>query len=134
LPLTGLEVPGSAGVPLGLQSGPDVQAPLDPCVAVGVGDTGAPPPVVLAVDGVVCVTEVVVVTGVVLVPAEVVAASVVVDFAVDEDVLCVWVDVVDDELWLDPPHAASANASTQTAAATAATRARSPEHGVHCMS
>jgi hypothetical protein len=130
-----LDVPGSAGVPLGLQSGPDVQAPLDPCVAVGVGDTGAPPPVVLAVDGVVFVTDVVVVVaGVVLVPAEVVAAPVVVDSAVDEDVLCTWVAVVDDELWLDPPHAASANASTQTAAATAATRARVPEHGVRCMS
>ena len=135
MPLTGLDVPGNAGVPVGLQSGPDVQAPLEPCVAVGVGDTGAPPPlVVLALDGVVRVTDVVVVvTGVVLVPAEVVAAPVVVAVVVDEDVLCVLVVVVD-EVWLDPPHAASASASTQTAAATTATRARSPEHGVRCMS
>jgi hypothetical protein len=137
LPLTGFDVPGSAGVPVGLQSGPEVQAPLEPCVAVGVGVTGAPPPeVVLELAGVVCVTDVVavVVAGVVLVAGEVVAAPVVVDWVVDEDVLCLWVVVVVDELWLDPPQAASANASTQTAAATPATRARSPEHGVRCMS
>jgi hypothetical protein len=90
VPLTGFDVPGSAGVPVGLQSGPDVQAPLDPCVAVGAGDTGAPPPlVVVALDGVVCVTDVVVVAaGVVPVAAGVVAMPVVVDGVVDEDLLC----------------------------------------------
>jgi hypothetical protein len=78
--LTGLDVPGSAGVPVGLQSGPEVQAPLEPCVAVGTGVTGAPPPdVVLEAAGVVCVTDVVVVVTAVLVAGEVVAAPVVVD-------------------------------------------------------
>jgi hypothetical protein len=133
LPLTGLDVPGSAGVPVGLQSGPEVQAPLEPCVAVGAGETGAPPPVVLGLAGVVCVTDVVVVVaGLLLVTVEV-AGPVVVDEVVVEDLLCLWTVVVD-ELWLDPPHAVRANASTTTAAATTATRARSPEHGVRCMS
>jgi hypothetical protein len=104
-------------------------------VAVGVGVTGAPPEVVLEVAGVVCVTDVVVlVTGLVVVPVAVGAAPVVVDWVVDEDVLRECVVVVVDELWLDPPHAARANASTTTAAATTATRARSPEHRVRCMS
>jgi hypothetical protein len=133
--LTGLEVPGRAGVPVGLQSGPDVQAPLEPCVAVGAGDTGAPPPeVVLEVAGVVCVTVVVVVAGLVLAPVEVAPAPVVVDWVEDDDLLCLWVVVAVDELSLDPPHAASPNASIATAAATTATRARSPDHGVRCMS
>jgi hypothetical protein len=82
LPSTGLDVPGNAGVPVGLQSGPDVQAPLEPCVCVWAGDTGAPPPLVeLALDGVVCVTGVVVVVvaGLGLVAVEVAAAPVVVD-------------------------------------------------------
>ncbi len=127
-------MPGSAGVPVGLQSGPEVQAPLEPCVAVGV--TGAPPPeVVLELAGVVCVTDVVVVAVALgLVTVDVAGAPVVViDAVVLDDVR--WVEVVVvDELWLDPPHAASANASSTTAAATTATRARSPEHGVRCMS
>jgi hypothetical protein len=114
-----------------------VQAPLEPCVAVGVGDTGAPPPeVVLELAGVVWVTDVVVVAvaGLVLAPVEVVGAPVVVDWVVDEDVRCLWVVVDVDELSLDPPHAASPSASITTAAATTATRARSPVHGVRCMS
>jgi hypothetical protein len=98
LPLTGLDVPGNAGVPVGLQSGPAVQAPLEPCVVVG-GDTGAPPPVVLELAGVVCVTDVVaVVAGLVPVTAEVVAAPVVIDWVVDDDVLWSWVVAVVDEL------------------------------------
>ena len=59
--------------------------------------------------GVVCVTEVVVVVvGLGVVAVEVGAAPVVVDWVVDEDVLCLWVEVVVDELWLDPPQAESA--------------------------
>jgi hypothetical protein len=119
-----------------LQSGPDVQAPPEPCVCVCAGDTGAPPPVVEpALGGVVCVTEVVVVVaGLVVVTVDVAAAPVVVDCVEDVDLLCLWVVVVVDELWLDPPHAASPNASITTAAATTATRARSPDHGERCMS
>jgi hypothetical protein len=137
LPSTGLDVPGNAGVPLGLQSGPDVQAPLEPCVCVCPGDTGAPPPVVeLEVDGVAWVTDVVVVAVVTgLVAVDVAAPPVVVDWVEDDDVLCLCVAVgVVDEPLLDPPQAVSPNASTTTAAATTATRARSPEHGVRCMS
>jgi hypothetical protein len=134
--LTGLDVPGNAGVPVGLQSGPEVQAPPEPCVCVCAGDTGAPPPVVApALGGVVCVTDVVVVVaGLVFVSVEVAAAPVVVDWVEDADLLCFWVVVAVDELWLDPPHAASPNASIATAAATTAARARSPNHGVRCMS
>ncbi len=126
-------MPGSDGVPLGLQSGPDVQLPPDGlCVCVCAGDTGAPPDVELEVGGAVCVTEVVAVAvGALLVTVDV-GASVVVDWVEDDDLLCLWVTVVD-ELLLDPPQAASANASTTTAAATTATRARGPEHGVRCM-
>jgi hypothetical protein len=89
LPLTGLEVPGSAGVPLGLQSGPDVQLSLDElCVCVWAGDTGAPPPeVVLELDGVVCVTDVVVVVGLLFVTVDVAGAPVVVDVVVLDDLL-----------------------------------------------
>jgi hypothetical protein len=135
--LTGLEVPGSAGVPSGLQSGPDVQALLgELCVLVCVGgDTGAPPPVV-EVDAAVAVwvTAVVVVVVPGVVAVDVAGAPVVVDAVVDEDLVCLWVlVVVVDELWLDPPHAASRKASTTTAAATTATRAKSPEHGVRCI-
>jgi hypothetical protein len=133
LPLTGVEVPGSAGVPLGLQSGPDVQAPFVPCVAVCAVDTGAPPLVELELAGAVGVTDVVVVAVPGFVTAGVVAALVVVDAVVVDDLLCLWVVVVDDELWLDPPQAATATASRTTAAATMATRAKSPEHGVRCM-
>ncbi len=81
VPLTGLDVPGSAGVPAGLQSGPDVQAPPEPCVCVCAGVTGAPPPVVeLEVGGVVWVTDVVVVVaGAGLVTVDVAGAPVVVD-------------------------------------------------------
>jgi hypothetical protein len=134
--LTGLEVPGSAGVPSGLQSGPEVQALLgELCVFVCAGDTGAPPPVVaLELDVVACVTEVVVVVVVPgFVTVDVAGAPVVVDVVVLDDFVCVWVAVVVDELWLDPPHAASRNASITTAAATTATRARSPEHGVRSI-
>jgi len=133
LPLTGLEVPGSAGVPLGLQSGPAVQ--VEPCVCVCAGDTGAPPPpdVELELEDVVCVTDVVVVVELLLVTVEVAAAPVVVDRVVVDDLLCLWVAAFVDELLLDPPHAVSMNASTTAAAATAATRARSPEHGALCM-
>jgi hypothetical protein len=129
-------VPGNAGVPAGLQSGPDVQAPLEPCVCVWAGDTGAPPPLVeVALGGVVWVTDVVVVAGGLgLVAVELAAAPVVVDWVEDDVLLCLWVVVVVDELLLDPPQAASATVSTTTAAATTATRARSPEHGVRCMS
>ena len=136
MPLTGLDVPGNAGVPVGLQSGPEVQAPPDPCVWVCAGVTGAPPPVVAPVlGGVVWVTDVVVVVaGLVFVTVEVGAAPVVVDWVEDDDVLCLWVVVVVDELWLEPPHAASPDASITTAAATTATRARSPDDGVRCMS
>jgi hypothetical protein len=132
--LTGLEVPGSAGVPLGLQSGPDVQLSFgEVWVWVCPGDTGAPPPeVVLELDGVVCVTDVVVVAGLLLVAVDVAGAPVVVDVVVLDDLLCLWVVVVD-ELLLDPPHAASASVSTAMAAATVATRARDPDHGVRCM-
>jgi hypothetical protein len=134
LPLTGLEVPGSDGVPVGLQSGPDVHAPFDePCVPVCAGDTGAPPPeVALELDVVVCVTDVVALGGLLLVAVDVPAAPVVVDRVLGDAGLCLGV-TVDDELWLDPPQAASPDASTTTAAATPATRARSPEHGVRCM-
>jgi hypothetical protein len=132
--LTGLEVPGSDGVPLGLQSGPDVQLPPDGlCVCVCAGETGAPPDVVLGLGGAVCVTDVVaVVVGLLFVALDVGGAAVDVDWVEDDDLLCLWVTVVD-ELLLDPPQAASANASTTMAAATTATRARSPEHGVRCM-
>jgi hypothetical protein len=133
LPLTGFEVPGSAGVPLGLQSGPEVQLWLDE-VCVCAGETGAPPPVVeLELDDVVCVVGVVVVVGLPFVAVDVAGEPVVVDWVVLDDLLCLCVAVVVDELLLDPPQAASANASTMTAAATMATRARSPEHGVRCM-
>ncbi len=134
LPLTGVDVPGSAGVPVGLQSGPDVQAPFDePCVAVCAGDTGAPPLVELELDGAVCVTEVVAVAVPGFVTPDVVAVPVVADVVVVDDLLCLWVVVVDDELWLDPPQATTPKASTMTAAATMATRAKSPVHGVRCM-
>jgi hypothetical protein len=130
-----LDVPGNAGVPAGLQSGPEVQVPPEPCVCVCAGETGAPPVVELEVGGAACVTDVVVVAaGLELVTADVAAAPVVVDWVEDDDVLCLWVAVVVDEPLLDPPQADSANASTTTAAATTATRARSPEHGVRCMS
>jgi hypothetical protein len=130
-----LDVPGNAGVPVGLQSGPEVQAPPEPCVCVCAGATGAPPPVVEPPLGVVWVTDVVVVVaGLVFVAVEVGAAPVVVDWVEDDDLVCVWVVVVVEELWLDPPHAASPNASITTAATTTATRARSPEDDVRCMS
>jgi hypothetical protein len=134
LPLTGFEVPGSAGVPLGLQSGPEVQLWFGE-VCVCAGETGAPPPPVveLELDDVVCVTDVVVV-GLLFVAVDVAGEPVVVDWVVLDDLLCLCVAVVVDELLFDPPQAASANASTTTAAATTATRARSPEHGVRCMS
>jgi hypothetical protein len=130
-----LEVPGSDGVPLGLQSGPAVQLPPDGlCVCVCAGDTGAPPDVELEVGGAVCVTDVVAVgVGVLFVTVDVVGASVVVDWVEDDDLLCLWVTVVDELPLLDPPQAASTNASTTTVAATTATRARSPGHGVRCM-
>jgi hypothetical protein len=133
LPLTGFEVPGSDGVPFGLQSGPDVQlSPGDVCVCAG--DTGAPPPVV-EFDDVVCVTDVVVVVvALPFVAVDVAGGPLAVDWVVLDDLLCLCVAVVVDELLLDPPHAASAAASTTTAAATMATRARGPEHGVRCMS
>jgi hypothetical protein len=86
--LTGFDVPGSAGVPVGLQSGPVVQAPLEPWVAVGAGDTGAPPDVVLELAGVVCVTDVVVVVaGLVVVPVGVGAAPVVADWVEDDELV-----------------------------------------------
>jgi hypothetical protein len=134
LPLTGLEVPGSAGVPAGLQSGPEVQLWLGE-VCVCAGETGAPPPPVVELElaDVVCVTDVVVVVGLPFVAVDVAGEPVVVDWVVLDDLLCLCVAVVVDELLLDPPQAASATASTTTAAATMATRARVPEHGVRCM-
>jgi hypothetical protein len=133
LPLTGFEVPGSAGVPVGLQSGPDVQLWFGE-VCVCAGDTGAPPPVV-EFDDVVCVTDVVaVVVALPFVAVDVAGGPLAVDWVVLDDLLCLCVAVVVDELLLDPPHAASVAASTTTAAATMTTRARGPEHGVRCMS
>jgi hypothetical protein len=87
--LTGLDVPGNAGVPLGLQSGPEVQVPLEPCVCVCPGETGAPPVVELEVDGVAWVTDVVVVAVVAgFVAVDVAAPPVVVDWVEDDDLLC----------------------------------------------
>ncbi|MFZ0384371.1 MAG: hypothetical protein WAL22_01795, partial [Solirubrobacteraceae bacterium] len=96
--MTGFEVPGSAGVPFGLQSGPDVQLWLGE-VCVCAGDTGAPPPPVVELDDVaVCVTDVVGV-GLPFVAVDVPGEPVVVDWVVLDDLLCLCVGVVVDELW-----------------------------------
>ena len=74
------------------------------------------------------------VVGLPFVAVDVAGEPLAVDWVVLDDLLCLCVAVVVDELLLDPPHAASATASITTAADTMTTRARAPEHGVRCMS
>ncbi|HEX5191255.1 MAG TPA: hypothetical protein VFW09_00520 [Solirubrobacteraceae bacterium] len=115
------------GVPLGLQSGPDVQSWCG-VVCWGwvcAGETGAPPPeVCVPVAGVVwvAVAGAVVVEDCVCVAVAVdVAVAVVVERVFGAVLWRLWAVFVV-ELLLEPPHAATASTSTTTATATVAAR------------